>query len=154
MRDVGPDQPCPETEAASVGHGGVPGPRDGTALEDGSQHGRNTPREHQGEEEVDDFGEGLFDAEDAQVEAEDGGLHADDDEGVDELVGEGVDLEALDGRWIRDREDVSTGAVVQGLVVYSQFSSGSLWVFFPFSFSSSRNKGTRTFVQKGKIYNN
>ena len=112
MRNIGPDQPCPETEAASVGHCAVPGSRDGTALEDGGQDGGYAPREHQGEEEVDDGGEILFDAEDAQVEAEDGGLYADDDEGVEELVGEGEDLEALDGRRIRDGEDVSTGAVV------------------------------------------
>lgn len=80
--DVGPDQPRPEIHAAAVGYIGVPGCGDGTASEDCGQEGRGSPRDDQGEENVDDVGERLVDAENAQVQAQDGRLDGGDDGGV------------------------------------------------------------------------
>ena len=110
--DVGPDEPFAQIDAVPVGRVAVPERGDGTALEDGGQEGRGAPGEDEGEEGVDDPGEGLVDAEDAQVQAQDGGLDQDDDQGVEDLVCEGVDLEFYQVVRIRNCLFMSAGAVV------------------------------------------
>ena len=116
MGDVGADEPGPEVDAvAAAGDEDalVPGRGDGAALEDRGREGGDAPGQDEGEGDVDGPGEGPVDAEDAEVEAEDGRLDADDHEGVDDFVGVGVDLELFEAGRVRDRLDVSAAAVVQ-----------------------------------------
>ena len=131
MGDVGADEPGPEVDAvAATGDEDalVPGRGDGAALEDGGREGGDAPGQDEGEGDVDGAGEGPVDAEDAQVEAEDGRLDADDHEGVDDLVGVGVDLELFEAGRVRDRLDVSAAAVVQSWRGPSQSVSLRGWM--------------------------
>ena len=67
VRDVGPDQPLSEIDAAPVGYIAVPKCGDRIALEDRSQKSRDAPSKDQGKEYVYNPGERFIDAEDAQV---------------------------------------------------------------------------------------
>lgn len=101
MRNVRPYEPISKIHAVSTWDSSDPMRPHWSAEEDRGQKRRNTPGENKAEEAIYDPCEGLVDAEDAEVEAENRGLDEGNDKSVDDFVREGIYLEcSYRGYWV------------------------------------------------------
>ena len=85
-------------------------------MEDTGEEGGDSPANDQYDESVDEFGEGLVDTEDAQIQAKDGSFDGGDDGCVDQFVAKDGDQENLKVLRICDSRYVLPGAAMYAYI--------------------------------------